>query len=56
MERNTNPDGTFDDVAYRQQQASAERVYAKREREALERRAREEGGVVRGGVIVPRKH
>ena len=39
MERQENPDGTFDDVVYRQRQAAADRVCAARERKEQERRA-----------------
>ena len=44
------------DIAARLDNIKEIRVYAKRERDALERRAQLEGGVVKGGVIVPRKH
>jgi hypothetical protein len=53
MERSTIPDC---DVAARLHEISGIKVYAKREREALERQAAQEGGVVKGGVIIPRKH
>ena len=53
MKHSTRPDC---DVAYRLQLIVKEQVYAQRERKALEKQARDEGGVVRGGVIVKRTH
>ncbi len=50
------PERPVCDVTDRLEKISRIQVYAKRERDALERRAREEGGVVRGGVVVPRNH
>ena len=44
------------DVTERQEKISRIRVYAKRERDDLERRAQQEGSVVKGGIIVPRRH
>ena len=53
MERSLIPDC---DIAARLHDIAEIRVYAKREREALERMAQAQGGIVKGGIVIPRKH
>ena len=53
LEQETTPDC---DVAYRLREISRNQVAAQRERKALDRRARLEGGIVKNGIIVRRKH
>lgn len=53
MAHQKNPDC---DVADRLARIFRIQVFAEREREALKRRAKAEDGIVKDGVVIPRKH